>query len=481
MGGGDAMRGSKQEWMIQSSTDSRYFHWPEANIPTLEDRTAERGPDLESAASALRQLDNLIADVNDGQIADLHRASSTLEPLERLLEEQRAEFDALDFIGISGWGEGRTLWGSEEFHSSVLAWLLDPKQTHGCGDRFLKPFLVTAGVDPACLPGDWSGVEVTREWENLVDGQQGYLDILIVNRAEQVLCAIENKVFSSEHSEQLTRYRKALECAYPSFSRSYVFLTPARTLPYREEERAHWRNLGYAVIFDIVQQMAERKDGQTKEGVEAFLHQYAVMLRRNILPDTSISQMARKIYLEHREAMDLIVAHKPNWAAEGRVVFEEAIEEQEDWKLDKGARQYVRFRAGDWDRHESTRMGSGWLPESQALMLFEFYFSDRGPYLQLALSPRNEVNAHLREKLFETVRQYPKLFKPSAFSLTDNYAILYESDCILDDSDYGVGWDDGSTHTKMKEWIADFAAKTFPEMNKVIVNCLQEYEAEQRA
>ena len=349
------------------------------------------------------------------------------------------------------------------------------------GDRFLMRFLDRVLERSADRLGDWTGAEVRREWSNEVDGELGRLDILIVNRVEQALCAIENKVFSSEHSDQLTRYRKALECEYPRFKRNYVFLTPACASPYRKEERAHWRNLGYAEIFNIVQQMVERKDGQTKEGVEAFLHQYAVTLRRNILPDSIISQMARKIYLEHREAMDLIVAHKPNWAVEGRAVFEEAIEEQEDWKLDKSARQYVRFRAADWDRYESTRKGSGWLPESQALMLFEFYFSDRGPYLQLALSPKNEVNAHIREELFETVQQHPKLFKPSAFSLTDNYAILHESDCILDDSDYGVGWDDGSTFAKMKKWIADFAEREFPAMNDVIVNCLRECEAERQA
>ena len=299
--------------MVQSSTDSRYFHWPEANIPTLEDRTAEQGPDLESAASALRRLDNMITDVNDGQIADLHRASSNLEPLERLLEEQRAEFDALDFIGKSGWGEGRTLWGSEEFHSNVLAWLLDPRQPHGYGDRVLKSFLEITLMRSADGLDDWSGAEVVREWVNQVDGEWGYLDILIVNRAEQVLCAIENKVFSSEHSEQLTRYRKALERAYPSFARSYVFLTPARTLPFREEERVHWTSLGYAVIFEIVQQMIESKDGPTEDGVDAFLRQYAVALRRNIMPDTSISRMARKIYLEHQAAMDLIIANRPSW------------------------------------------------------------------------------------------------------------------------------------------------------------------------
>ena len=450
-------------------------------MPTLEDRTAEQGRGLESAASALRQLDNLIADVNSRQIVGLQRASSSLEPLEQLLEEQQTEFDALDFIGKSGWGDGRTLWGSEEFHSNVLAWLLDPKETHGCGDHFLKCFLINAGAGLADELGDWSGAEVEREWENQVDGEWGYLDILIVNKAEKGLCAIENKVFSEEHSRQLTRYRKALERKYPNFARSYVFLTPARTLPFREEERAHWTSLGYAVVFDIVQQMVESKDGPTKKDIEVFLRQYAITLRRNIMPDTSTSQIARKIYLEHQEAMDLIIANRPNYITEGKAIFKEAIEDQKDWILDVEDRACVRFRSADWDQYKPTQTGIGWVPRSNALLLFQVWFYNNRPYLDLALSTGNEVNGRLREKLFDAVRQYPRLFKPSGNSLTDNWAVLHESDYFLNYSDLGGGWDDGSTHTKMKEWIADFAAKTFPEMNKVIVNCLQEYEVERQA
>ena len=421
----------------------------------------------------------MIADVNDGQIADLHRASSSLEPLEQLLEEQRAEFDALDFIGKSRWIEGQSLWGSEEFHSNVLAWLLDPRESHGYGDRFLRRFLARAWGKSVDGVGDWSGAEVRREWANQVDGEGGFLDILIVNRAEQALCAIENKVFSSEHSEQLTRYRKALESSYPNFRRHYVFLTPGSTLPFREEEREHWTSLGYDVVFEILQRMVESRDGLTEENVDAFLRQYAVTLRRNIMPDTNISQMARKIYLEHREAMDSIIANRPNWASDGIPVFKEAIEEQEDWTLDYCAGNYVRFRAAEWDRYESMRMGNGWTPNSQALLLFEFVWANSGrPYIQLALSPSNEVKP-LRENLFHAARQHPKLFKPKENSMTDGYVILhYPDDYILDKSDMGIGWDDGTTFAKMKAWVADFAEREFPAMNEVIVNCLREYEVD---
>ena len=131
---------------------------------------------LESAIPAIERLESLIAATNTAQISALHNvfpklehlekvlatdraeqnrnlnqfeADESLKRLEKLSEEQRAEFDALDLVGQLRLESGRALWGWEEFHSGVLAWLMDPKQSHGVGDRFLKEFLLCAGVPSA--------------------------------------------------------------------------------------------------------------------------------------------------------------------------------------------------------------------------------------------------------------------------------------------------------------------------------------------
>lgn len=64
-------------------------------------------------------------------------------------------------------------------------------------------------------------------------------------------------------------------------------------------------------------------------------------------------------------------------------------------------------------------------------------------------------------------------------SLPDGWVHLHQSDSILDESDFGVGWDDGTTRTKLENWIADFAAHEFPAMNEIIVGCLQEIDSEE--
>ena len=404
-----------------------------------------------------------------------------LSELEKLIAEQRDEFDALDFVGQLRMGSGKPLWGDEEFQSNLLAWLLDPQRGHGIADYFLSSFLRQTDAPSHMLEADWSAAEVHREWVNLVDGQWGYLDILVLNETGSALCAIENKVFSSEHSEQLTRYRRALAEHYPDFTRHHVFLTPGGIDAHLEEERRFWVPAAYATVLDIVQQVVDDKCNSADENVRAFLRQYATTLRRNIVPDTSIAQRARQIYLQHREVMDIIIENQVDWVVEAKQMLKEAVAGQKVWRLDVEDRDFVRFRSADWDQFGSMQTGSGWAPRSGALLLFQFRFYDGLPWLDLALSTGNADNNPVRAKLFDAVRQHPTLFKVKTASLIDGWVILHEEpDYMLDDADYGVGWDDGSVRDRIEAWVSDFAINRFPPMNQVIVDCLREYEAEQQ-
>ena len=449
-------------------------------MQTGADTTMGQIAALERLVPQLAKLEQLLAEGNEAQIAALARfaADPNLKRLRDLVEEQRSEFDALDFVGRLRLESGRALWGWEEFHSGVLAWLLDPKQSHGIGDKFLSGFLTRVGVQTAEHFIDWSTASVQQEWPNEVDGEWGYLDILILNESAQTLCAIENKVFSSEHSEQLTRYRKALSDSYPDFTKHHIFLTPRGTLPYREEERASWVPATYATVLNIAQQIVDDNSRPVKEDVRAFLWQYATTLRRNIVPETSIAQLARKIYMEHREAIELIIQHKPDFVEEAKEMFKAAIQQQDDWKLDRELAGLVGFRHAKWEKFDVFKTGTGWT--SKALVLFDFDFREDGKVmLILTISPGNEESA--RSRLFEAAQRNP-LFDSKGHSFgrwRDRYIRLHVSESILDRSHFDNWGNQESIRTKINEWVANFAENQFPAMNEVIINCLRESEAEQ--
>ena len=451
------------------------------NLPTLDGMTSGPSSTLDGVVPAIEQLERALGEERI-RLAAILRAlvgDERLQRLERLAAQRRSEFDGLDFIGESRLGSGQSLWGWEEFHSDVLALLLNPKERHGLGDSFLRALLRRIGISPDIGAVDLSAAEVVREWEHEVDGQTGYLDILVVDRDAQILCAIENKTFSSEHDEQLTRYRIALDVAYPAFAKCHAFLTPQGTDPLREKERGHWTALPYSAVFEIVQQMAADGENPMTPDVRAFMRLYATTLRRNLVPDTSVSQLARRIYLEHREAVELLLENRPDWAAELKPAFKKAIERQPDWRLDHEINNAVRFRANVWDRYEVTRTGSGWENDSDALVLFEFVIQGGQPLFQVWMTPANEDNQKFRKCLFEAVKQRPSLFNPRESSFRDSWIVLHrDEDYMLEENDLGLGWDNGTTRAKLESWVADFTATRLPRMNQVIVDCLEEYEAE---
>ena len=430
--------------------------------------------ELENVVSALQVLKGVIALEQAAQIRALENfaGGKRLVELGELFEEQRSEFDALDFVGQLRFGSGRGLWSDEEFHSNCIAWLLDPRGSHGIGDAVLKSFLEQTAAPNELLQADWSQANVIREWETLVSDRWGYLDILIVNQSDRVLCAIENKVFSSEHSEQLTRYRKALADSYPDFTRHHIFLTPRGTQSYRKEERKYWTPAAYATVLNIVRQIVDDNSNTVKEDVLVFLQQYATTLRRNIVPDpsTNIREMVRAIYSGHKGAIDLIIQHKPDYIAEMKQAFRSAIKQQpEKWILDWEEREIVFFRSADWDRFEAFKTGTGW-GNLKSLVTLGFDLREDCPTLIFTLGPGSDE--HAREKIYQAANHVSREMRTS-------YTRLDVKGPILNDSEVENWMDEEATRAKIEAWVKNFAENEFPAMNEVIVNCLREYEAEQ--
>lgn len=438
-------------------------------MQTNDAETAEQIAALESVVSELRHFEQLISEGSQAQVDALEKfaVEPDLKRLRGLVEEHRAEFDALDFLRLSN---------DEEFHSNFLAWLLNPLQNHGVGSYFLRHFLRQTGTQMPTDTIDWSGTDVRREWVNEVDGQGGRLDILVVNQAEKFLCAIENKIRIGEHSEQLTRYRKALLAEYPAFTQQYVFLSPSGVLPYREKEQGYWTVANYGVVLQLVEQVISNIVNPDKEAVRAFLQQYATTLRRNIVPDanTNIVQLARKIYFEHRQAIELIIQCKPDFADETKPILREAIAQHQRLKFDSEGPNIIRVRSADWDQFPTFKTGTAWKP-SGSVLTFEFDFRPQHPCLVLMLGPGTDPG--VRSKIYESVVQHQHVFSPISQSLT-SFAGLDKKGPILDDSDFDNWTDRNSIRRKVMDWVKNFAENEFPAMNEVIVNCLREYEAE---
>ena len=203
-------------------------------------------------------------------------------------------------------------------HSNMLGWLLNPNENHGMGDVFLKGILQRLVENDSdgrydvfnVLLMDFYTFSVMREWKNI--------DILLTSTEEKTVIAIENKVGSHEHSNQLNRYRNILEKEYPDYNRMLVFLTPDGEKPSDVE---NWDVLTYSDVIDVL----ESATLQIKilPDVDLMIKNYIDVVRRDIVEDQQLIDICNKIYNKHKKALDLIFENR----IDGKVQLSDAIKD----------------------------------------------------------------------------------------------------------------------------------------------------------
>lgn len=392
-------------------------------------------------------------------------------------EQTLGEFDAFDLLGISR---------SEEIHSKVLAWLLDPGGSHSMGDSFLFKFLreTKAATTEEIESIDWTKSNVRREWPNLVDGRSGFLDILVPNNDALYLCAIENKIFSGEHSHQLTRYRKALEMGFDKFRRSHLFLTPNGERPHSAEERRCWTSVGYGTVLKLINDLIDHGVGGVNNEIAAFLKQYATTLRRVIVPNTELKQMANRLYFKHKSVIRFIWDHREAHLAELQRICREAIHVHGSWELhgERDNGKLLAFGNRCWREFDVFKTATN-LPETDLadLLLIDFDFRNEGE-VRLLLTIMPGEREDVRKSLFEkTQGRHPAIFNhradPRGGSYREDWIRLYRSEPILSEFNL-VNQDSASWNETISSWFSQFATEEFPRMNLILLESLQEIEAE---
>ena len=313
-------------------------------------------------------------------------------------------------------------------HSDFLAFLLNPAENHGLGDYFLKRFIQKAiiayrGGNPPISLIDidfWDLTEtfVLREWNNI--------DILLENRPHNFAIIIENKISSTEHSDQLRKYRSLAEQHYPDWKLICVYLTQEGDIPSDE----CYVPLDYRTICQLVEDLLDKRSSILGADVKTILFHYAQMIRRHIVSDSPIADLCRKIYQKHRRAIELIIEHRPDLQASIREYLEEIIQKQPELLLDHCSKMYIRFIPKKLD-FPSLRKGEGWVPSGR-MLVYEFRnYVDRLS-LGLVIGPGPQ---EIRQKLFEMAKKEKDILKPSSKTLPASFCTIFTRD-FLKQKDY---------------------------------------------
>ncbi|MBD2499675.1 PDDEXK-like family protein [Anabaena azotica] len=330
------------------------------------------------------------------------------------LEAKLAQFNIFEAIGVVR---------QEIRHSNFLAFLLNPSQNHKLEDVFLKRFLKRVLLEPyepedlkylKISPvdidiADFSDVEIRREWKNI--------DILIQSSSNKLVCAVENKVDSSEHSNQLEKYREILEEEYKDYQIILIYLTPDGDEPSQKD----WRAYSYSKLVEIIESICTSYKSTLGTDIYTLMTHYSTLLRRHIVSDSKVAELCRKIYKKHKQALDLIFEHRPDLQLEMSERITNFVNQyitSHNLYVIRWSKKYIDFGDIEWENKK--------LP-------LAFHFENGNSYLITRLLIRPCEDKTVRERIHQISRENSKVFKSK--KLTNQWTTIYQK-TILNQSDY---------------------------------------------
>ena len=166
----------------------------------------------------------------------------------------------------------------EEQASQIIAWLLNPREAHGFGNRFFEAMINAASSHSQLFGYKYNERQVEtsrRQKQKLLDAykdvivqteycvekqckdKEGRVDILLCLEDAKALFVIENKYGSQEHGTQTKKYfRHFSKAQYHNYTVFYIYLDVKKYFEMDafelSDNEEHWYFLGYDWIIDFL-------------------------------------------------------------------------------------------------------------------------------------------------------------------------------------------------------------------------------------
>jgi len=291
-------------------------------------------------------------------------------------------------------------------HSNFIAYILNPNENHGLGDIVLKKVLRDIFSDDkseerSLVDVDYlnlTTVEIRREWKNI--------DILII--LENDVFIIENKVDTIDHSNQLKRYKEIAENMFKERKKHFVYLTPFGTDPADVDSREVYINYSYAQIAEILNSILELYKNNISEKVFFYLSDYLITIKRGLLMNDPLNDLALKVYNAHKDAFDFIFNNIPDPSSILYPFFETELKEA-GYVIGSKNKGYIRFTTKELES-KLPKTGQGWPDKEVFLFEIEYFWSDKYATVNAVIAPCDE---EIRTRILSAVKESRYYKEPS--------------------------------------------------------------------
>jgi len=345
-------------------------------------------------------------------------------------------------------------------HSNVLGWLLDPQESHGLRDVFLRRFLSNllleaetgfSGLSAADVEMmQFDGVEVRREWE--------HIDLLIIDRRNALVVLIENKITSGESKGQLEKYKRVVDKEFPTFQVIPVYLTLAGD-DAADDENSVYISYSHIQILSILERIVAQRSEQLSEPVSVFLNHYMDTLRRITMEDKDLVKLCKTIYSRHRDAIDMIVEYGKRGISQQ--VAEEILSSRGSYEILSTKTTWVWFIPRSWSQYLPEN-GAAWtrLPRPLSIAGYiRFQTSNNRACLIFEITAMSDPG--LRLACVEQLRSAGFNLSNRAFREDAKYSVFLSKFQEVSDLN------DKDEVATAVEKILDEAKKEFPKAEKV--------------
>ena len=318
-------------------------------------------------------------------------------------------------------------------HAHFLCSLLDPKASHPFHDKFLKAFLqaVVSGntTDKKPTPMDVHLMDCSNA---IIYREKSNIDLLIEIESasgERLVVAVEMKIHASESEHQLEEYSKHVKEHYPNDKWNHLFAF--LTLDKSEASNDRWKALSFSDVINRFDKVVKNSKFEGK-AVELY-NDYTAMMRKHLMPDqkSELEILSRRIWQNHRQAMDVLVRYEPNLQSEIYSLISEQLPrmiESFTIECDTISGRYLRFSVSEWLKIKDFQTGDGKWAESKSVVSVEiFYNKSNKYYLYFVLGPGVQGN---REKIYIEAKKMSVLSGNIAKELSPMYQQLKKFELI---------------------------------------------------
>jgi len=227
-----------------------------------------------------------------------------------------------------------------------------------------------------------------------------YKNIDIILQSNEFVIAIENKILSTEHSNQLTRYKEIVKRDFQNKNHAFIYLTLIGDEPEKLENSCIYVNYSYFNIVTILNQIVTIYNDILPDKALVYINDYIEVLRRFVMQEDQATRIAQELYKNHKEAIDFIIETKPDRLLSIMPIAIDVITEAGyiPGTQNKG---YARFLTPEINNIIPRNSTNGW--KNQELFLFEISMWSKNIVLKTLIAPGNENQRKIIKKALLTI------------------------------------------------------------------------------